>query len=467
MDSESISVDSDAEYDNLIDSQLDVHFSRLKKLRSAKSKIHSLQKEDNGLPGQGTDVLEQRKLADPSRSKSNRLLRTSASAMDVSRAAEEPNPLYTSLNPVVDSDALNTERWFDQKFFHDTPNLEFSLDVDPTPLRSENRIRGGEHPKKNDEDKHDGQDGDDDDDDDEDDEDDADSDDDDDEDNGAGGSSSPPPTKRSRKASETSTLGFEVVPRGPIAPDNAKGSSSESESDSDVDSDKEKDATENSSTAGGGEADNPAPDEFDDLEDPDIASKARKNRITAELAAMAQKMVSKKGKEEVLQRGYSRHAFNDRELGPEWFRKDEEVHNHPILPVDATTLSKVKEDWKDIDARPIKKILEAKARKRKKLNRKLERTRKHAEALSVNPELNEMQKGTAIQRLYAKVAAQARRQEHPHKKYMVTTRSSSHSVEPKGTASRRSAKGPTVTVRVDRRMKKDKRGEDRARSRRR
>lgn len=52
---------------------------------------------------------------------------------------------------------------------------------------------------------------------------------------------------------------------------------------------------------------------------------------------------------------------------PDWFAKDEARHYRKLIPVTKEQVQRYKEKQKLIDARPIKKVMEAEARKKKKV----------------------------------------------------------------------------------------------------
>eukprot|EP00463_Aulacantha_scolymantha_P002133 TRINITY_DN2795_c0_g1_i1.p1 TRINITY_DN2795_c0_g1~~TRINITY_DN2795_c0_g1_i1.p1 ORF type:complete len:79 (-),score=10.03 TRINITY_DN2795_c0_g1_i1:224-460(-) len=66
---------------------------------------------------------------------------------------------------------------------------------------------------------------------------------------------------------------------------------------------------------------------------------------------------------ELLDDAYHRYAFNDTENAPSWFQEDEQKHNRRPLPITKDMVNAFKEQLRSINARPIKKIAEAKARK--------------------------------------------------------------------------------------------------------
>ena len=61
-----------------------------------------------------------------------------------------------------------------------------------------------------------------------------------------------------------------------------------------------------------------------------------------------------------------RYAFHDEHL-PDWFSKDEKKHQTRHLPVTKAEIQEYKEKLKAVNARPIKKIAEAKGRKKHKV----------------------------------------------------------------------------------------------------
>merc|ERR1712083_804096 len=84
----------------------------------------------------------------------------------------------------------------------------------------------------------------------------------------------------------------------------------------------------------------------------------------AEQLAMGALMIRKKSREAMIDAAYSRYAFNDHDNLPSWFTKNERRHNKPILPITKEMVNSFKEQLKAINSRPIKKLAEAKARKR-------------------------------------------------------------------------------------------------------
>ncbi|KAF3775539.1 AdoMet-dependent rRNA methyltransferase [Nymphaea thermarum] len=158
----------------------------------------------------------------------------------------------------------------------------------------------------------------------------------------------------------------------------------------------------------------------------------------AEILAYAKKMLRKKQREQILDDAYGRYMFDDEGL-PSWFVEEEKKHCQPIKPVTKEEIAAMKARFREIDARPSKKVAEAKARKKKAAMRQLEKARRKASSISDQTDIPERSKRKMIDKLY-KTAMPKK----PEKKYVVAKKG----VQVK------SGKG---TVVVDRRMKKDKR----------
>ena len=153
-------------------------------------------------------------------------------------------------------------------------------------------------------------------------------------------------------------------------------------------------------------------------------------------------MLRKKDRLDILYKTYNRYAFTDLDLAPEWFADDEKQHNVPSKPVTKDEVNAEKEIMKQVNDRMPKKVLEAKARKKKKLNHKMDKVKKKAQVISNQEEINEFSKLKQIEKLYKRELS--KKQEK--KKYVV---SRSNKVD-----NRRN----TRTVKhVDKRLKKDKR----------
>ena len=120
-------------------------------------------------------------------------------------------------------------------------------------------------------------------------------------------------------------------------------------------------------------------------------------------------------------------------------------------PVTKEAITALREKQRALDARPIKKIAEAKARKKYKTAKRLEAAQKRAEAINENTELSEREKAESINRVLAR---SSRKTEKPQVK-LVVARGANRGIKgrPKGTTGRYRM--------VDPRMKKEMRAQKR------
>lgn len=64
-----------------------------------------------------------------------------------------------------------------------------------------------------------------------------------------------------------------------------------------------------------------------------------------------------------------RYTFNEDEGElPEWFVQEEKQHRIRQLPIDKKDVEHYRKRWREINARPIKKVAEAKARKKRRVS---------------------------------------------------------------------------------------------------
>uniref|UniRef100_A0ACD5TZG5 Uncharacterized protein n=1 Tax=Avena sativa TaxID=4498 RepID=A0ACD5TZG5_AVESA len=161
----------------------------------------------------------------------------------------------------------------------------------------------------------------------------------------------------------------------------------------------------------------------------------------AEVLAYAQKMLRKKQREQILDDAYNRYMFDDEGL-PKWFVEDEKRHTQAMKPITKEEVAAMKAQFREIDARPSKKVAEAKARKKRVAAKKLEKARQKADVVADQSDINEQSKAKMIDKIYRKAVSTQR----PKKEYVVAKKG----------VQVRVGKGKVL---VDPRMKKDKRAE--------
>jgi len=138
----------------------------------------------------------------------------------------------------------------------------------------------------------------------------------------------------------------------------------------------------------------------------------------AEVQALGAKMLSKdkKDRDELINASYHRYAFDDDDDVPKWFRADERKNYTLNLPITKEEVMQRKARLKAANARPIKKVLEAKARKKLKAQRIWNKIKGKATKIADCEDLRESTKIKQIQKLYGALGR--------HKKkrvYMVAT----------------------------------------------
>ncbi|KAG0649053.1 S-adenosyl-L-methionine-dependent methyltransferase [Hyphodiscus hymeniophilus] len=174
--------------------------------------------------------------------------------------------------------------------------------------------------------------------------------------------------------------------------------------------------------------------------------------ITAEAMTLAQQIASgEKTSYDLVDEGFNKYAFKDRDGLPEWFLDDEGRHDKPHRPISAAGAAAIKEKLRALNARPIKKVREAKDRKKFHAAQRLEKLRKKSAMLADEDGMTEKEKASSITKLMSKAAKKKPKQQVK----VVVARGGN-----RGIAGRpRGVKGKYKIV--DSRLKKDVRAEKR------
>jgi AdoMet-dependent rRNA methyltransferase SPB1 len=174
--------------------------------------------------------------------------------------------------------------------------------------------------------------------------------------------------------------------------------------------------------------------------------------ITAEAMTLAHQVATgKKTVRDLEDDNFNKLSLRDTDGMPEWFLDDEKKHSKPHRPITAAAAAAIKEKTRVMNARPIKKVREAKDRKKFKAAQRLEKLRKKSALLADEEGMTEKDKAQSISKLMSKAAKKKPKQQVK----LVVARGQNRGISgrPKGT------KGKYKIV--DARLKKDVRAEKR------
>ncbi|XP_035509075.1 pre-rRNA 2'-O-ribose RNA methyltransferase FTSJ3 [Morone saxatilis] len=223
----------------------------------------------------------------------------------------------------------------------------------------------------------------------------------------------------------------------------------DTDSDSDDSTDDENEITKMKLANGAGGTSGAA--NGDDFQVVPVESTSKKARILdAEgLALGCEIATSKKRARDLVDGSFHRFASSEEQWDvPEWFLDDERKHRKKPVPVTKEMVEEFKQKWKEIDARPIKRVAEAKARKKRRMLKKMEQAKKKAEAVVNTVDISEREKMAQLKSIYKKAGVGKEKREVT---YVVTKKGAGKKV-------RRPAGVKGAFKVVDSRMKKDMRG---------
>lgn len=127
--------------------------------------------------------------------------------------------------------------------------------------------------------------------------------------------------------------------------------------------------------------------------------------ITAEAMTLAHQLASgQKTSHDAIDEGYNRHSFRDRDGLPDWFLDDEGKHSRVQKPITKAAAQAIQQKLRALNARPIKKVREAKARKKFKAAQRLEKLKKKSDMLANDEGMTEKEKAESITKLLSKAA---------------------------------------------------------------
>ncbi|KAJ1936888.1 AdoMet-dependent rRNA methyltransferase spb1 [Kickxella alabastrina] len=137
-----------------------------------------------------------------------------------------------------------------------------------------------------------------------------------------------------------------------------------------------------------------------DVELKDEERQADYDLANPEAMTMIRDLANRKtNKHDLIDKHFNRYTFNDTRELPDWFVDDEQQHNKPLLPVSKEAVRMLREKIKALDARPIKKVAEAKARKKMRASKRIVGMQRKAEGVLTNDDMTEAEKARSIDRM--------------------------------------------------------------------
>ncbi|KAI0914066.1 Spb1 C-terminal domain-containing protein [Ustulina deusta] len=130
--------------------------------------------------------------------------------------------------------------------------------------------------------------------------------------------------------------------------------------------------------------------------------------ITAEAMMLAQQLASgQKTTHDLIDENFDKYAFRDRDGLPDWFIEDEGRHDKKQKPITKEAAQAIKEKTRALNARPIKKVREAQARKKFKAAQRFEKLKKKSDLLANEEGMTEKEKAEGIAKLLSKARKKA------------------------------------------------------------
>ncbi|KAG0668301.1 AdoMet-dependent rRNA methyltransferase spb1 [Maudiozyma exigua] len=130
---------------------------------------------------------------------------------------------------------------------------------------------------------------------------------------------------------------------------------------------------------------------------------------TVEAMTLAHQLATgQRTKSDLINEGFNRYTFRDTDNLPAWFVEEEAQHSKINRPITKEAALAIKEKMRALNARPIKKVAEAKARKRMRAVARLEKIKRKAGLINDDSDKSERDKAEEISRLMKKVTKKQR-----------------------------------------------------------
>ncbi|GJJ09656.1 hypothetical protein Clacol_003880 [Clathrus columnatus] len=189
---------------------------------------------------------------------------------------------------------------------------------------------------------------------------------------------------------------------------------------------------------------------------------------TPEAMTLAQQLVNRqKTKTQLINDGFNRYSFNSKDDLPDWFLDDESKHYKINLPVTKEAIAALRAKQRALDARPIKKVAEAKARKKHRAALRLEKAMKKAQGITETTDMTEKEKAAQIEKLMRSGAAKAKSKRAKEKVQVIVAKGANRGVKgrPSGVKGRYTMVDPRMKKELRAVKRKEKAQKKRKRSR--
>ena len=122
---------------------------------------------------------------------------------------------------------------------------------------------------------------------------------------------------------------------------------------------------------------------------------------------------------EMVNDGFNKTAYIDREGLPDWFMDDEMKHFRTNVPVTREAIEALRAKMRALNARPIKKVAEAKARKKMKAMQRLKKAQQKADIINETGDLTEKEKAAQIARVVSRATKEPKKAKKDEVKVVV------------------------------------------------
>lgn len=164
-----------------------------------------------------------------------------------------------------------------------------------------------------------------------------------------------------------------------------------------------------------GEGDGSTHDGFDnDSSDEEPSHETGEHLDSAQAMTLAHKLaLGQINKHDLVNEGMNRYSFRDRDNLPDWFIEDEKQHSKITKPITKEAAAAIREREKQMNARPIKKVLEAQGRKKMRALKRLEKLKKKSDLINEDSAKSEKDKADEIQSLMRKLSNKQKKRPKP------------------------------------------------------